>query len=301
MDCLALVGPTASGKTEAIELLADLLSIEVINCDSMQVYQQIPIASQVPPSDLLKKVPHHLIDFVHPSREYSVSEYVRDARVAISEIRGRKKMPVICGGTGLYFNSLMDGLFDGPSADEDFRNALTREVALHGPEFLHERLTQSDPKAAAKIHPNDIRRVIRALEVIEVTGKVFSDLKEQRSGLFDEMNIRVLGLQWPRAELYNRINLRVDQMLADGLKDEISKLLDQPLSKTVTACLGVHEIGAYLTGEATLEEATASLKQNTRRFAKRQIAWFKRDERIEWVRRSADAADLRQLLKELKF
>lgn len=301
MDCLALVGPTASGKTETIELLADLLPIEVVNCDSMQVYQQIPIASQVPPAELLKKVPHHLIDFVHPSREYSVSEYVHDARVAISEIRSRKKIPVICGGTGLYFNSLMDGLFDGPSADEDFRNELTREAALRGPEFLHERLTKSDPKAAAKIHPNDIRRVIRALEVIEATGKVFSDLKEQRSGLFSEISIRFLGLQWPRAELYSRINIRVDQMLADGLKDEILKLLDQPLSKTVTACLGVHEIGAYLTGQTTLEAATASLKQNTRRFAKRQIAWFKRDERIEWIHRSAESAGMRQLLSELNF
>ena len=263
--------------------LAEKLDGEIISCDSMQVYKGMPILSQAPSGEALKKARHHLIGFVPPEREFNVSIFREEASRKIRDVLGRKKTPLVVGGSGLYVKALIDGLFPSPERDASFRARMQRYVARNGSPALHIRLTKIDPETASRIHPNDSRRVIRALEIYNSTKKTMSELKTMTRGLKDEFDIVIFGLTLPREELYKRINTRVDEMIGAGLFGEVRRLMKVSLSRTARQALGFNEISGYLKGELTLDEAVELLKKNTRNFAKRQIAWFRADKRIVWL------------------
>lgn len=280
---LFLVGPTASGKTDVVAALSKYMDLEVISCDSMQVYRSMPILTQTPPLKVRRKVTHHLVDFLSARCEYNAAVFASLARQLIHKIRFRRRVPWIVGGTGLYVMALLDGLFAGPGRNKAVREKLTQEAMRRGTDFLYERLRSKDAKAALTIHPNDTRRIVRALEVIETSQRDFSEIKKKRQGLWKEEPCRIYGLRLDRRTLYDRINQRVDRMFRDGLVGEVHKIRRNKLSQTARMCLGIKEVGEHLDGRETLEGAREQLKQNTRRFAKRQIAWFKRDKRIRWI------------------
>ena len=230
-------------------------------------------------------MPHHLIDCVDVDQTFSVAEYQRLADTAIAEIRERGKRTMAVGGAGLYFRGIIDGLFDGPGADAEIRAKLQREVDEHGNVALHERLRRCDPETANRVHPNNLVRVIRALEIYELTGKPISSLQQQWKMNEPRYPFRAFGLNMPRETLYQRIEERVDRMVEAGLIEEVKGLLDQGYPRNCVAMqsFGYKELIDYLDGKRTLDEAIALLKQNTRRFAKRQLTWFRNDPRIEWL------------------
>ncbi len=283
LPVVVLVGPTASGKTAVAASLGVRIPLEVISADSMQVYRSLPILSQAPSAAVRKRVRHHLV-LRHPAREeYNAARFAEDARKLIPRIRARGRLALVVGGTGLYVRALVDGLFKGPAKNAALRSRLERRARRHGAPFLHADPAAEDGEAAAKIHPNDLRRIIRALEVIRGTGEKFSDLKKRRRGLAAEEPVRLYGLRLDRADLYRRINRRTDKMFRSGAVEEVKRVLKKPLSMTSRMCLGVREIGAYLEGRAARGEALEALKRESRRYAKRQIAWFKSDTRIRWI------------------
>jgi len=278
-----IVGPTASGKTQLALQIANLLPVEAIVCDSMQVYKGMPILSQAPSAQDIEKLPHHLNQIKDLSEEFNVSVLIEECENIIQDIHERNKVPLIIGGTGLYYTSLMDGLCDAPAENPEFRQELSEKARLEGKEVLHEELMQKDPEIAGSLHVNDTKRIIRALEVIHFTGKKFSEIRPNREGLANHYDVCVYGLNWPRETLYQRINDRVDEMIACGAIQEAEAMMKKKLSKTASQCLGFREFKSYLEGKCSLEEASDELKMNTRRFAKRQGTWFRRDERIEWM------------------
>ncbi len=280
-----LVGPTASGKTELIRQIARRLPIEVISCDSMQVYRELKILSQAPTAALLKAVPHHEVGVFPASREYGAAHFTARARKLIPQIVRRGRIPVVAGGTGLYAHMLIDGLFEGPGESPEIRERLTLRAEREGAPVLHRELTAADPEAAAVLHPNDARRIVRALEVIEATGQKFSDLKRRRKGIAAEWPVRIWGLEWDRPELYRRIDERVKTMFRSGAAAEVKRLAGRKRSKTAAACLGLREIQGWLFEGVAKEQAIAELQMNTRRYAKRQIGWWRRDARVRWIRR----------------
>ena len=282
---ICIVGPTAVGKTEIAIQLAQQLDAEIVSLDSRQIYREMDIGTAKPTPNQRRAIPHHLIDCVDVDQPFSVAEYQRLADVTIAEIGERGKQPVAVGGAGLYFRSIIDGLFDGPGADAEIRTKLQREADEHGNVALHERLRQCDPEAADRVHPNNLVRVIRALEVYELTGKPISALQQQWKLEESRYPFRAFGLDMPREVLYRRIEDRVDLMVAAGLIEEVKGLLDQGYPRNCVAMqsFGYKELIEYVHGVRTLDEAIALLKQNTRRFAKRQLTWFRKDPRIEWI------------------
>ncbi len=282
---ICIVGPTAVGKTEIAIQLAQQLDAEIVSLDSRQIYREMDIGTAKPTPDQRGAVPHHLIDCVDVDQPFSVAEYQRLADAAITQIRERDKRTMAVGGAGLYFRGLIDGLFDGPGADVEIRAKLQREADELGNITLHERLRQCDPEAADRVHPNNLVRVIRALEVYELTGKPISAL--QRQWKMDEPRypFRAFGFDMPREALYRRIEDRVDLMVDAGLIEEVKGLLNRGYPRNCVAMqsFGYKELIDYLDGLRTLDEAITLLKQNTRRFAKRQLTWFRNDPRIEWI------------------
>ena len=282
---ICIVGPTAVGKTEIAVQLAQQLDAEIVSLDSRQIYREMNIGTAKPTPDQRGAVPHHLIDCVDVDQPFSVAEYQRLADAAITQIRERDKRTMAVGGAGLYFRGLIDGLFDGPGADAEIRAKLQREADELGNVALHERLRQCDPEAADRVHPNNLVRVIRALEVYELMGKPISAL--QRQWTMDEPRypFRAFGLDMPREALYRRIEDRVDLMVEAGLVEEVKGLLDRGYPRNCVAMqsFGYKELIDYVDGGRRLDEAIALLKQNTRRFAKRQLTWFRSDPRIEWI------------------
>jgi tRNA dimethylallyltransferase len=300
---IALIGPTGSGKTDLLVELSRRIPIEVINCDSMQVYKELRVLSQAPSAAVTRRVRHHGVGVLPVSREYSAARFVEHARKLVPLILKRGRLPVIAGGTGLYLNSLVDGLFDGPEAQPEVRARLYARAEKEGAPVLHAELMRADAAAAAKIHPNDTRRIVRALEVIETSGETFSALKARRKGVSGEWAVGIWGLEWDRAELYARIDRRVPVMVRSGARAEAGRLARKKLSRTAAACLGLEEMQAWNCGWMTREQAVAQVQMNTRRYAKRQLTWFRRDERIRWIRRTPDqsvpaAAD--QLASEVR-
>ncbi len=277
-----LVGPTGIGKTSLSIRLAKKLNAEVISSDSMQVYKGMRILSQAPTQSQRGRVKHHLIGALNPSKEYSASDFRIKASWLIRDIIKRGKTPIVVGGSGLYVKALVDGLFPSPGRDPGFRKRMQDYRTRYGPKRLYLKLRRKDPEAAEKIHPNDTRRVIRALEVYHTTGKKMSELKKKTQGLREEFKIEMFGLTGPRAELYEKIDSRIDWMFEEGLVDEIKKLSRLRLGKTARAAIGLKEVLQYLRGVLTLDSAKELLKKNTRHFAKRQFAWFKPDKRINW-------------------
>jgi tRNA dimethylallyltransferase len=283
-----LVGPTAAGKSKLAVKIAGKLNAEIISCDSMQIYKGMKILSSQPSWSDLKKVPHHLIGQVSPDKEFNVSKYRSLALKKIREIIDRGKLPLFVGGSGLYMSVVIDGIFKVKTENKKIRKKLYLRAARSGNFKLYEKLRKVDPRAAAKIHPNDTKRIVRALEVFEVTGKPISELQATRIGLENEYDIRILGLDIPREELDRKINKRVDQMFRQGLVKEVKKLLGLKLSKTSKYAIGINEVKEYFDGQYSLEEAKELIKKNTRKYARRQMTWFRKDKRINWFKSELD-------------
>jgi tRNA dimethylallyltransferase len=272
-DCYFLTGPTASGKTAVGLALAERIEGEILSMDSMAVYRGMDIGTAKPSAEEQSRVPHHLLDIVEPSVEFSIAQYLEAAGNAVRTIRSRGMRALFVGGTPLYLKALLRGMFSGPAADATVRGRLLERVRVEGAAALHAELARMDPAAAARLHPNDVRRVIRALEVFELTGCPISQHQRQ----FDQpATPRVVVLQWPRNKLYERIERRVDAMFAAGLVDEVRRLREQgPLGKTSLQAVGYREVLQHLAGERPLPETIGLVKTRTRQFAKRQMTWFR--------------------------
>lgn len=284
-EVIFIVGPTASGKTEYSLKLAKKLNGEIISADSMQAYKGMDIGTSKPSLKERRAVPHHLIDILKPNEEYNAALFKERAERIIEDIIKRKRMPIVVGGSGLYVKALVDGIFEGPSADWKLRKRLEKEAEAKGNEFLYKRLKQLDPKAASKIEPQNLRRIIRALEVIEKMKKPFSQLKLKAKGIASKYKIRMIGLTMPREKLYRRIDERAECMFEDGLVKEVKAILKKypRLSRTASQALGYKEVIGCLNGSYSLDEAIRLTQRNTRRFAKRQLTWFRRDPRVKWI------------------
>lgn len=279
---VALIGPTAVGKTEWSLELARRLDAEIVSCDSMQVYRRMAVLTQQPTPVQRAAVPHHLLDCVEPTESFNVGQYRQAAQAAIDGIRRRGKTALIVGGTGLYLRALMDGLCEAPPADEAVRRRLQAAAELEGIPALHARLRQVDPIAAGKIHSNDARRLVRALEVYELTGKPLSSFWAWDRGR--PSPITVLGLARDRAQLYERINRRVERMIRDeDVLGEVRPLLDVPLSQTARQVHGLKYLASYLRGEQPLDEVVPLWQRQVRQYARRQLIWFRADPRIRWM------------------
>lgn len=287
-----LAGPTASGKTAVAVRLAAALKTEIISCDSMQVYKSMPIVTQAPAKKELGKIRCRLTSFLDPSEEYSAARFREDALKLIAAAARRGRPALVVGGTGLYLRALLDGLFEtegaAPSRDLALRERLLAEEARIGAGHLHSVLVKADPQAAARIHPNDLRRLVRALEIFTLTGVPFSTQKGNRKGLRDEGGFRLFFLERDRADLYDRINRRVDAMARAGLVKEVKRLLKRPLSPTARMALGVREVASHLDKDAPLREVLETIKRDTRHYAKRQMSWFRHEQNVERVPVAAD-------------
>ena len=298
---ICLLGPTAVGKTEIAIQLAQRLNAEIISVDSRQIYRQMDIGTAKPTPEEQQAARHHLIDCVDISEPFSVADYQSLADTAIADIQNRGNRVLLVGGAGLYFRVIVDGLFKGPGADPALRKRLEIEAAQFGVDALHDRLRVCDPESADRIHPNNIVRVIRALEVYELTGTPMSELQQQWHLEKQRYPFIAFGITMPRALLYRRIEQRVDVMLANGLIAEVESLLAVGYSRDTIALrsFGYKELIAYLDGDCTYLEAISQLKQNTRRFAKRQLTWFRKDTRIEWLDRESTPDIVTSLLKKI--
>jgi tRNA dimethylallyltransferase len=282
---IAIVGPTASGKSTLGIEVALQLNGEIINCDSVQVYKEIQIATAKVPLDERKGVPHHLIDFVSPDINYTAGEWAREAAQKIEEIESRGHVPLLVGGTGFYLRALRQPLFASPPTDESLRRRLTRSREKRGPEHLHRLLNRIDPGAARQFFPRDWPRVQRALEVYLQTGKSIVDQQPERPEPHESSRrLRILALNPPRAELYQRINERTDVHFRAGLVDEVRDLLARGFSPASNA-LGAHgyrRVVEYLQGLRDLDSAVEQTKLDVRHYAKRQLTWFRHEAGVEW-------------------
>jgi len=285
---LAVVGSTASGKSALAVALAKALDGEIVSCDSMQIYRRMNIGTAKPSLEEQGGVVHHLIDFVDPECSFSCAEYVEHAKAAVAEIAGRGKLPILCGGTGLYLDSLLrGGGFEETVTDPALREELFAYAAQNGNEALHERLAQVDPESAASIHPNNVKRVVRALEIYRTTGTTKTEADRRSVEGESPYDATVIGLRYAdRSILYERIDRRVDAMLAAGLLEETRRLqADGVFEKNATAAqaIGYKELLGYLRGEESKESCVESLKRATRRYAKRQITWFGAKPYVRWI------------------
>lgn len=283
---LVIVGPTAVGKTAYCVLLGQALRAEIVTADSMQVYRGMDIGTAKPPLEERGGVPHHCLDLVDPRDAFNVADYRRHALAAIADIHRRGRLPILTGGTGLYVRAVVDDfLFPDRGADWELRRRLEEEAARLGRAALHARLAQVDPETAARLHPNDLRRVVRALEVYQRTGRPLSQHLREARARQPRFDLLMFGLTRPREELYARINRRVEEQIAAGLVEEVRRLMAQGLDEGHVAMqgLGYKEIIGYLKGRWSLQEAIRILQRDTRHYARRQLIWFKADPRIQWL------------------
>ncbi len=299
---LGIVGATASAKTALSLSVAKELVCEIICMDSMQIYRHMNIGTAKPTDAERASVPHHMLDIVEPTEPFSVAQYVDQARAVISDILARGHVPMLVGGTGLYLQGLtlpMD--YGGLPSDPALRQRLTAEAAQDGPEKTHARLAAIDPAAAARLHPNDQRRIIRALEIYELTGIPMSShrVPTQADAPYA---FSLYAIDWPRAELHARINLRVDHMISDGLVEEVKSLLANGVPESAQSMqgLGYKELLPYLHGETSLSKAADEVKTGTRNYARRQLIWFRRDSRIRWVASTDLGSAKEQIINDWK-
>lgn len=297
-----IVGPTAIGKTSLAANLARRINAEIISADSMQIYKGMKVLSQAPSVKEKRKARHHLVELLDPRKEYSVAVFIEKATGVINSIIKRGKIPMIVGGSGLYIKGLIDGLFPSPEADLKFRARMAKFAEKYSCKKLYAKLAYIDPMAAKKIHPNDLRRVVRALEIYHSTGKTMTELKASTKGIKDRYAIKMFGLIRPREEMYSQIDTRVDKMFGDKVIAEVKRLKRKRLSKTAKAVLGFTEISDYLHGRCSLDEARERLKMNTRRFAKRQMTWFRANDKIKWFDMNKSSAKdiIKKIAEELK-
>lgn len=283
---VCVVGPTASGKTRLAVTLAQSFNGEVVSADSMQLYRGMDICTAKPDETEKGGIPHHMLDIASPSEYYSAQRYADEAGLCVEDIIKRGRLPIIAGGTGLYIHALIDGFnITAPEADAKYREKLEEIAASEGGEALHRLLEKNDPETAARLHQNDRKRIIRALEIYKTTGKTMAE-NMSAPAAEPKYNALMLGLRYAdREELYSRIEIRVDDMLAHGLLEEARLLLSSGVPKNATAmqAIGYKELSDYIGGTGSLSEAVEKIKRESRRYAKRQITWFSKDKRIKWL------------------
>ncbi len=283
---VVIAGPTGVGKTKISIELAERLNAEIISADSRQIYKGMDIGTAKPTPEERGIIPHHLIDIVEPDERFAVADYQKLAEEVIDDIHQRGKLPLLVGGTGLYIKAVVEGgyIFPGPSADRELRDGLKREADQHGSEYLYNKLKEVDPAKARETHPRNLRRIIRALEVYYLTGKPISELQAEWAEAESGYNSVLMGLIRPREELYRRIDSRVDEMMEAGLVEEVERLISDGYDEGAPAWLGLgyRQIIGYLKGLYDLDEAIYLIKRDTRRYAKRQLTWFRKVEGIRW-------------------
>ncbi len=300
MDKIFLVvvcGPTASGKTKLAVELALRFGGEVVSADSMQIYKGMDIASAKPTEEEKHGVPHHLMDFLDPRESFSVADYAIMARKCIADIHSRGRLPIMCGGTGLYINTVVDNIeFDDIAGNPVYREELRKLAEEKGAGFLLDKLSEIDPETASQLHKNNVKRIIRALEVYRMSGRTMTELKAASRLNPSPYEPCMMMIDYPREELYSRIDRRVDIMLEAGLLDEAREFFTHSDYPTAAQAIGYKELKPYLDGERSLEECTDILKRETRRYAKRQLTWFKKDSRIEHIS-TASAVNYDEIVK----
>ena len=284
-NIIAVVGPTASGKTDLAIRLAKHFGGEIISADSMQIYTGMSIATAKPEKNEMQGIPHHLMDFLDPKEKFSVSQYCEMADIAARDILSRGKVPVLCGGTGLYVRSFLENIqFAEEKVDEVRRAELNRIYETEGGEKLLDYLRTFDPETAGKLLPANSKRIIRAIEIYETTGKTMSQQIAESHAVPSPYKAAVIGITYAdRQVLYDRINRRVEIMLEKGLVQETREFYASDIGNTAAAAIGYKELKPWLDGEITFAEAVEKLKQETRHYAKRQLTWFKKDEHIHWI------------------
>lgn len=298
---IVVAGPTASGKTGLAIDIARKFDGEVVSADSMQIYKYMDIGTAKPTTEERAMCPHHLIDFVEPDEDFSVADYTKLAHEKIADIYARGKLPVMCGGTGLYINSVVNDVeFGEMTADEELREKLAEIGKREGGEKLIEILREFDPVSAERLHPNNMRRVIRAIEFYKLTKIPISEHQEMTKRIESRYDPVMFCIDHDRQRLYDRIDLRVDLMIKDGLIDEVRRIMDMGYTKELNSMKGIgyKEIMDHLNGECTLEEAIENVKQGSRRYAKRQLTWFRRDERIIMLKPETASAEAERIIKE---
>ena len=299
MKCVAIVGPTASGKTALGVELASLLGGEVVNCDSMQIYKYMNIGTAKPSEEEMRGIKHHMLDFLSPNESFSAEAYREGAMTAISDIISRGRLPVIVGGTGLYLDTLLRKPMPTVEASSaEYREKILTQIKDEGDRHrLWQRLLEIDPTSAEKIHENNVKRVIRAIEVYETTGKPKSYWDEQTKLEKSELEVKIIVLDFhQRQTLYDRIDRRVDMMFDMGLLSEVEQLYSQGYLRepsTASSAIGYKELVSYITGECTLEEAKEKIKLSSRRYAKRQLTWFRHEENADVLFVDGDCGDMR--------
>lgn len=298
---VVVVGPTASGKTALGVNICKQFNGEVISADSMQIYKGLQISTAKPDECEMDGIKHHLIDFLPVTEKYSVSNYCKDAGNVFDDIVSRGRLPVIVGGTGLYIDSFLTNTeFIDDASSDDVRDELFKELNQNGAEFMHKKLCEIDPEAAKKIHPNNTVRVIRALEVYKTTGKTITQQTIDSHKVESDIEALYIGISYDdREKLYDRINLRVDLMLEKGLLDEARSFFESNPSKTSFNSIGCKELKPYLDNEKSLDECVEQLKRSTRRYAKRQLTWFRRNPEIHWFYPDLNGGDILPQVNEL--
>ena len=282
---IVICGPTASGKTALSVELAKKIDGQIVSADSMQIYKDMSIGTAKPSVKEMQGIKHYLIDCVLPSKRYSVADFKRDAKKAIREIIKAGKNPIVVGGTGLYLDSLIYEIeYSNIEFDKDYRNILEERAQKEGLEQLYNEAMKIDPEATKKINPNDKKRITRVLEIYHATGKTKTEQEADSRKNEPEFDYKVYAINWEREELYNRINKRVDLMIEEGLIEEVKNLLDKyDEFPTAMQGLGYKEVVQYLEGKCTKEEMIEKIKQESRRYAKRQITWFKKNKQTTWL------------------
>jgi len=282
-----LLGPTVVGKTDiSIKLAQKIPDIEIISADSMQIYKYMDIGTAKPDKGILNTIKHHMIDIVDPAEDFDVIQYSKLTNNIILDLFKKSKIPILVGGSGLYISSIIHPLFAGPAKNSEYRETLEEEAKTHGKKYLYEKLSKIDPDSASKIKPNDVRRIIRALEVYQSTGKTISYLQRKSSNNDVKINYQIIGFKRNRENLYQRINLRIDKMIKDGFIEEVKMLREMGYNENLNSMqgLGYKQINKYLNGIYTKEEAINLIKIETRHYAKRQMTWFRNKlEDIEWI------------------
>ena len=280
---IVIVGPTCSGKTELSLLLAEKLNTEIISADSRQFFKYLDIGTAKPGIGSLNKIKHHFINSLNPGEYYNASKFEEDALEVCENLLKHNKIPVVAGGSGLYIKAVIDGIFDSADVDTDYRNFLLNQKELYGNEYIYNELKKVDPESAAKMLPQNWKRVLRALEVYHQTGEPIWK-QQQKHNRDSKIEFYQYGLAWKRERLYSNIEYRVDQMISNGLVEEVKNILNMGFSKKLNSLntVGYKEIISYLDEEITLDRAVELIKRNTRRYAKRQMTWFNGDKRIKW-------------------
>ena len=298
---IIVAGPTASGKTALAIELARHVGGEIVNADSMQIYKYMDIGTAKPTKEERAAAVHHLIDFLEPDANYSVADYARDAHEVIADITLRGKIPVMCGGTGLYISSVADDVtFGEVETDYALREALKKTADEKGGEYLIEMLREFDPVSADRLHPNNLKRVIRAIEFYRLTGVPISEHQAETKRKKSRYDPLIMCIEWERETLYDRINRRVDMMFDAGLVGEVKRLREMGFTRELNSMQGIgyKEVMDYLDGAATLDETKEIIKQSSRRYAKRQMTWFRRDTRVRYINADNAAVEAKVLAEE---